>query len=108
MRVLLDECIDQRLVEYLQQFDVRTVVGEGWAGISNGKLLEPAQTRFDVFVTVDRNLSFQQHLPKFSVAVVLVTAPSNRLADLLRCVPQLVSAIRAAAKGVVTTVAAAG
>lgn len=101
MRVLLDECIDQRLVEYLQQFDVRTVVGEGWAGISNGKLLELAQTRFDVFVTVDRNLSF-------SVAVVLVTAPSNRLADLLRCVPQLVSAIRAAAKGVVTTVAAAG
>ena len=74
MKVLLDECVDSRFAGHIQTVEVHTVVGKGWAGITNGKLLALAQAEFDVFVTVDRNLSFQQHLPKFDIAVILLQA----------------------------------
>ena len=82
MRVLLDECVDSRLAQHIRGHSVSTVAERGWGGISNGELLALAQTEFDVFVTVDRNLSFQQHLPSFNVAVVLMTSKSNRIAEL--------------------------
>jgi hypothetical protein len=53
---------------------------------------------------VDRNLSFQQHLPKYSIAVVLLSARTNRLPDLVELVPQLIEVVRVAPKGVVTRV----
>jgi Domain of unknown function (DUF5615) len=87
LKLLLDECVDRRLVKHLTGLSVRTVTEMGWAGIKNGQLLTLAQSAFDIFITVDRNLSFQQHLPKFSIAVLLLVAPSNRLADLIALVP---------------------
>lgn len=104
MRVLLDECVDVRLAASLGTVDVRTVADQGWLGISNGKLLALAAAEFDVFVTVDRNLPFQQHLPKFDIAVILMRAKSNRLDDLVLLVPDLVSAIPSAKQGVVTPI----
>ena len=79
----------------------------GWSGIKNGQLLALAQSEFDVFVTVDRNLSFQQDLPKFSVAVLLLVAPSNRLADLIPLVPLIIAALPTAMKGAVSKVSVA-
>ncbi len=61
----------------------------GWAAVENGKLLTLAAKEFDVFVTVDRNLIFQQNLPRFDVAVVVLRAPTNRLEDLQPLVPKL-------------------
>jgi hypothetical protein len=84
---------------------VTTVGAQGWGGITNGKLLALAETEFEVFVTVDRNLSFQQHLPKFAIAVILMKAVSNRVDDLLPLVPSLLKTIPAAQKGAVTQVA---
>ncbi|MDB5985486.1 MAG: hypothetical protein JWR16_539 [Nevskia sp.] len=104
MKVLLDECVDTRLAAHLAAFDTRTVHDQGWSGISNGKLLALAQAEFDVFVTVDRNLAFQQHLPKFSIAVVLLHARSNRVSDLAALIPDLTAAIPNAKRGVVTRV----
>ena len=104
MRVLLDECVDVRLAASLATVDVRTVADQGWLGISNGQLLALAAAEFDVFVTVDRNLPFQQHLPKFDIAVILPRAKTNRLDDLVLLVPDLVSAIPGAKKGVVTPI----
>ena len=72
--------------------------------MTNGKLLALAQTEFDVFVTVDRNLSFQQQLPKFDIAVILLKAKSNRVSDLATLIPQLLTIIATAPKGTVTTV----
>ena len=60
MRVLLDECIDRRFVGEVTGHEVRTVPQMGWAAVENGKLLTLAAKEFDVFVTVDRNLIFQQ------------------------------------------------
>ena len=104
MRVLLDECVDARLAPYIVGYRARTVHDQGWGGITNGKLLALAQQEFDVFITVDRNLSFQQHLPKYGLAVVLIQSRSNRLTDLLPFVPRLIETIPIAGKGVVTVV----
>jgi hypothetical protein len=104
VRVLLDECVDTRFAPHVVGFETRTVHDQGWAGVSNGKLLALAQVEFDVFVTVDRNLSFQQHLPKFTIAVVLIHAKSNRVRDLVEKLPDLLAAIPVAPGGIVTHV----
>ena len=104
MRILLDECVDSRLARELTGHSVTTVPEAGWAGARNGELLSLAQTRFDAFLTVDRNLSFQQPLPKFRIAVVVVRAPTNRLRDLLPLVPEILAALSAATHGEVTWV----
>lgn len=104
MRVLLDECVDVRLAASLTTVDVRTVADQGWLGISNGQLLGLAAAEFDVFVTVDRNLPFQQHLPKFDIAVILLRAKTNRITDLIALVPELISVIPTAKAGVVTPI----
>ncbi len=104
MNLLLDECVDRRLAKHITGLSVRTVAEMGWLGIKNGQLLSLAQSQFDIFVTVDRNLSFQQNLPSFAIAVLLLVAPSNRLADLIKLVPDIVGAAPAAVRGTVTRV----
>jgi hypothetical protein len=104
LKLLLDECVDRRLAAHLTGLSVRTVADMGWSGIKNGQLLALAQSEFDIFVTVDRNLSFQQHLPKFSVAVLLLVVPSNRLADLIPLVPSIIAALPTAVKGAVSKI----
>ena len=102
MRLLLDECIDRRLAQEIKGHEVVTVPQAGWAGIENGELLRLAQAQFDVFITVDRNLSFQQHLSQFSVAVIVLQAPTNRLKDLRPLVPKPERILANSPKGQVT------
>jgi hypothetical protein len=99
VKLLLDECVDRRLARDLAEHEVKTVTQMGWAGIKNGELLTRAEAEFDVFITVDRNLSFQQNLPTFDIAVAVLCAPSNRLADLRRLVPLLLSLLPTLTKG---------
>jgi uncharacterized protein DUF5615 len=99
VQLLLDECIDRRLAKDLIGHEVRTVPEMGWAGIKNGALLTLAEKEFDVFITVDRNLSFQQNLPKFNISVLVLHAPSNRLADLRPLAPKILSIISTLTKG---------
>ncbi len=105
MRVLLDECIDWRLARDIVGHDVRTARQMGWSTIKNGALLALASEQFDVFLTVDRNLSHQQNLTD-KLAVVVLRARSNRLADLRPLVPRLLEAISSAARGTTVIVAA--
>ena len=104
MKVLLDECVDSRLAEHLVGVEVVTVAARGWGGITNGKLLALAAPEFDAFVTVDRNLSFQQQLPKFDIAVILLTSKSNRVDDLVALVPKLLESLPTVRKGGVTAI----
>ena len=98
-RILLDECVDRGLVEELPGQEVKTAPDIGWASLSNGDLLSRAQAEFDVFITTDRNLMFQQNLPRFDIAVVVLAAKTNRLRDLLPLVPKLLDAIPSAKPG---------
>lgn len=99
MRVLLDECVDRRLARDIVGHDVTTVPQMGWATIRNGDLLALAEGKFDVFVTVDRNLSFQQNLPRFDIAVMILRARSNRLKDLRPLVPKILELLPLAKRG---------
>lgn len=69
MKILLDECIDRRFAKEFVDYEVRTVPQMNWASIKNGELMKLAESEFDIFITVDRNLSFQQNLSEFNVAV---------------------------------------
>lgn len=93
MKLLLDECIDRRLARDIAGHEVKTVPELGWAALRNGEPLALAETAFDIFVTMDRNLSFQQNLPRFSIAVLILRARSNRLADLRPLIPKLLLAL---------------
>jgi hypothetical protein len=104
MRVLLDECIDRRLSRDLIGHEVRTVPQMGWSGTLDGDLLPMVAAEFDVFITVDRNLPFQQNLAVLDLAVLVLVARSNRLADLQPLAPVILAAIPGAVKGVAMTI----
>jgi hypothetical protein len=96
LRILLDECVPRRLRGGLPGHDVRTVPEMGWSGKTNGDLLRAmAGQGFDVLITVDQNLRHQQNLRAVGVAVVVLVAPSNRLADLMPLTPSVQSALGA-------------
>ena len=78
MKILLDECVDRRFAAELSEFEVSTVPKMGWAGVKNGELMRLAEKEFDVFLTVDRNLSYQQNLPRYDIALMVLRATSNR------------------------------
>ena len=82
MKLLLDEWIDRKFARKIFDYQITTVPQMGWAGVKNNQLLALAEAEFDVFITADRNLSFPQNLPQFDIAVIVLQAPSNRLADL--------------------------
>lgn len=104
MRVLLDECVDWRLSRDIIGHDVKTAHQMGWATIKNGELLALASEHFDVFITVDRNLSFQQDLASFPIAVVVLQAKTNRLVDLRALIPGLLTTIETVEPGRATLV----
>ncbi len=83
MRVLLDENLPLDLAKALPGHNVTTVQALGWAGLPNGELLSRAAGTTDAFVTMDANLEFQQRLEGRPFGVLVIHAPSNRLADLL-------------------------
>lgn len=89
MRVLLDECMPRKLKDHLEGHDVRTVPEMGWASKKNGELLKLAAGQFDVLITVDRSFAYQQNLSSLPIAVISLTARSNRLADLLPLMPKV-------------------
>ncbi len=105
MKILLDECVDRRLASDIVGHDVHTVPRVGWAGKRNGELLSLAAAQFDVFVTVDRNLPREQDIASYDLAVVILVASSNRLADLQPLVPRLLTEIDRVTSGQAVEVA---
>ncbi len=100
MRVLLDEQLPRRLARELTGHEVSTVQQQGWVGLKNGELLRCAADRgFEVFLTADRNLQFQQNLDRARLGVVVLVALSNRLDDLLPLVPDALKAISLSQSG---------
>jgi hypothetical protein len=84
--------------------DVASVERMGWKGIGNGRLLSLAAEHFDIFITGDRNLSFQQNIPDLRIAVVVLAAPSTRLKDTLPLMPKVLALLPQLKPGTVTKV----
>ena len=106
MRVLLDECLPRRLKGELAGHDAKTVPECGWAGVKNGQLLGRAVGQFDVFLTVDRNVAFQQNLAAYAIAVVAMHSVSNDLDDLRPLLPDLLAVLPTVTPGTITIVGA--
>lgn len=96
-KVLLDENLPQPLRASLADFEVITVGYMGWSGIQNGELISLIDGDFDVLLTGDKNLRYQQNLTNRTVAIVEV--PFTRLDDLLAILPSIVRAIELASPG---------
>ena len=93
MRILLDECVPRRFRRQLQGHEVRTVPEMGWASFENGVLLAVASGKFDVLVTTDQRLKYQQNVARFQIAVVVLVARRNKLEFLVPLVPQLMKVL---------------
>lgn len=105
MKVLLDECVPRKLSKFLPHHECRTVPEEGFAGTKNGELLTLAEKAgFDVFLTLDRGLEYQQNLHTKGIAVLIIRTNTGRLAELLRKKSQILQAIDSAAPGSLTRV----
>lgn len=99
MKVLLDECVPRKLRRELAEHEVLTVTERGWSGIENGELLGLAQVEFDVFLTVDQNLKYQENLKAFNIAIMLMVARNNRLKNLLPLMPEVRKALESIQPG---------
>jgi predicted nuclease of predicted toxin-antitoxin system len=93
MRVLLDENLPRKLAGHLVGHECVTVVLCGWSGKKNGELIALADPLFDVLLTLDKNLPYQQNLQTKRIAVLIVRARSNRIQDLLPVVPACLAAL---------------
>jgi len=108
MRVLIDECAPKALKTFFAKrgHQSRTVQEAGWAGKQNGELLKLAETEFDVLVTVDTNLRYQQNLQGRSIAIVILVCASNRLEHLQQYFPACASAVESVKPGALVEIEA--
>ena len=93
MRILLDDSVPGRLGALLTEHLAVTVQRRGWASIKNGKLLALAAGEFDVLLTADKGMEYQQNLATLPVSILIVLARSNRIEDLAATVPAILAAL---------------
>lgn len=97
MKILIDECVPHILRKKLSNLDITSVQHAGWAGIKNGTLLKLAEDAYDVFISSDKNLQYQQSVTGRKLAIVIL--PSNQLPIVENLLPQLEEALRAIKAG---------
>lgn len=99
MNILLDESLPRTIVRLFVNHSVSTVVEKGWSGKKNGELLRLAQGEFDMFITADQNLQYQQNLKGYEIAIVVLVAKANRLELLKPAVSKLLKVINEVESG---------
>lgn len=94
MRILVDESLPLKLAPELIGLDVSTVRKEQWTGLRNGVLLRTAAAAgFDVVLTADHSLPYQQNLRAIGIAVIVITGVRNRIGSVRPLIPQIESAL---------------
>ena len=105
MRLLLDESLPRGLKNLHGSHEVSTVQEQGWAGTTNGELLKLAEEAFEVFVTADQNLEYQQNLEGYELRIVVLAARSTRVADLEPLIPALLETLAEVTPGEIRRIA---
>ena len=108
MKLLLDECTPRRLLLDFAGHDAQTVEDAGFKGLKNGALLQRASTAFDVLITVDQNIPFQQNPANLPIAIVILKARSNRYSDLRTLLPKVLQILPAIRVGEIVRVLDSG
>jgi hypothetical protein len=106
LRILLDENLDWRLERHLPGHEVESVPLIGWAGVGNGELLERAQDRFDIFITMDSKMVRELDIQNSKLAVIVLKAPTNTLSDTFPLMPKVLAQLPTAKAGTVIVVSA--
>lgn len=106
MKLLLDECLPRKLKNALAGQDVKTVPEMRWAGIENGELLPLIESVFDVFITIDGNMRYQQNMSGRSFALIVLNAQDNTIDTLLPLMPQVLTALPSIVPGQIVKIAA--
>jgi hypothetical protein len=106
MRVILDECLPRKLKRFLVGHDVSTVPEMGWASISSGALLRLMEPTVDVFITIDGNMQYQQHLSHYRIGIIVLAAPDNSLETLTTLVDGILNTLATIQPGDVVRVLA--
>jgi hypothetical protein len=104
MKVLLDECVTHYLKRDFAGHDVFTVEEAGFKGLKNGQLLQAASGKYDVLITVDRNLQYQQNLKNIGVAVIILKAQRSTYPMLKPLMPQVLLLLGRIKEGEIVTV----
>ena len=104
MNVLLDECLPRKLKREFVGHHIATVPEMGWSGTKNGSLLRLAEASFDVFVTADQNLQYQQNLHSTLIGIIVLVAPNTRFDTLQSLFPQVIQALLTIHPGDVVTI----
>ncbi len=104
MRILLDENLPRKLAAYLIGHECHTVVECGWSGKKNGDLLAQADSLFDLLLTLDKSLPYQQNLNTKRIAVLIVRVHSNRIQDLLPVIPECLAVVESIQPGQVVRI----
>jgi predicted nuclease of predicted toxin-antitoxin system len=88
MKILLDECVTKKLKAHLKEFEVFTVTELGWSGVKNGKLLTlSVENDFDVLLTIDKNLIYQQNLSKYKISIIVFNSITSKIEELSQLIP---------------------
>ncbi|MGA3214009.1 MAG: DUF5615 family PIN-like protein [Terriglobales bacterium] len=106
MRILIDECVDPRVKQLFGGQEVATVRDQGWGAMEDGPLLAVAQEQFDVLVTNDRGIEFQQNIAKLRIGVVVAHVPKNQMAYYRAIRTELLDALTNVRPGEVVHIAA--
>jgi hypothetical protein len=93
MKVLLDECVTRYLKPGVIGHEILTVEEAGFKGLRNGRLLEAASVQYDVLVTVDQNLQYQQNLKTLAIAVIVLKAKRSTYPMLKPLMPQVLATL---------------
>lgn len=94
MKLLIDECLPRALKQLLAEHQCRTVREMGWSGTQNGLLLSLAEREFDVLVTIDQGMEYEQNLTNRYISLLVLDARSNQIEDLTPIIPAALAALR--------------
>lgn len=94
MKLLLDECVPRRLKRDFGGHEISTIEEAGFKGLRNGKLIQSASGIFEIIITVDKNIQHQQNIEKLPVAVVILSAKSNRYESLSPLIPKALEVLK--------------
>ena len=97
MKILLDESVPRLIKTRFAELSINTVQEMGWTGKENGELLALAAKHFDVFITADKQLRFQQNLSNLQLSVIVL--PTNQVPLVITLLPALGKAIQEIQKG---------
>jgi len=94
MKILLDECVTKRLKDHLKEYEVLTVRELNLSGIKNGKLMTfCVENNFDILLTIDKNLMFQQNLDQYPLTIVILNSRTSKIEELVTFLPSFKSQI---------------